>query len=140
MVDPDAGDRLYRNDNNLFTDVTAASGIISNPLGYGLGVAVSDLNNDGWPDLYVTNDYVEEDYLYINNHDGTFSEKLKEEMGHLSNFSMAAISPISIMMDGPTSSLLICCPKITGGRNCFICPIIMSCITTRCRTVSITSS
>ena len=88
MVDPDAGDRLYRNDNNVFTDVTTASGIISNPLGYGLGVSVSDLNNDGWPDLYVTNDYVEEDYLYINNHDGTFTEKLKDEIRHLSNFSM----------------------------------------------------
>ena len=88
MVDPDAGDRLYRNDNNVFKDVTIKAGIISNPLGYGLGVSVSDLNNDGWPDLYVTNDYVEEDYLYINNHDGTFTEKLKEQMGHLSNFSM----------------------------------------------------
>src|SRR5215213_2121828 len=88
MIDPDAGDRLYRNDNNVFTDVTTSSGIISNPLGYGLGVSVSDLNNDGWPDLYVTNDYVEEDYLYINNHDGTFSEKLKEQLGHISNFSM----------------------------------------------------
>ena len=88
MVDPDAGDRLYRNDNNIFTDVTIPSGIISNPLGYGLGVSVSDINNDGWPDLYVTNDYVEEDYLYINNHDGTFSEKLKDEFGHISNFSM----------------------------------------------------
>ncbi|MEO6288584.1 MAG: CRTAC1 family protein, partial [Ginsengibacter sp.] len=88
MVDYDAGDRLYRNNNNIFTDVTVASGIISNPLGYGLGVSVSDINNDGWPDLYVTNDYVEEDYLYINNRDGTFSEKLKDEVGHLSNFSM----------------------------------------------------
>lgn len=88
MIDPDAGDRLYRNDNNIFTDVTIQSGIISNPLGYGLGVSVSDINNDGWPDLYITNDYVEEDYLYINNHNGTFSEKLKEEIGHLSNFSM----------------------------------------------------
>jgi hypothetical protein len=88
MVDPDAGDRLYRNDNNVFKDVTIEAGIISNPLGYGLGVSVSDLNNDGWPDLYVTNDYVEEDYLYINNHDGTFSERLEEQMGHLSNFSM----------------------------------------------------
>ncbi|HZI54662.1 MAG TPA: VCBS repeat-containing protein, partial [Chitinophagaceae bacterium] len=88
MVDPDAGDRLYRNDSNTFTDVTIASGIISNPLGYGLGVSVSDVNNDGWPDLYVTNDYVEEDYLYINNRDGTFSEKIKEQFGHLSNFSM----------------------------------------------------
>lgn len=88
MVDPDAGDRLYRNDNNIFTDVTALSGIISNPLGYGLGVSVSDVNNDGWPDMYVTNDYVEEDYLYINNRNGTFSEKVKETFGHLSNFSM----------------------------------------------------
>ena len=88
MVDADAGDRLYRNDNNVFTDITIAAGIISNPLGYGLGVAVSDINNDGWPDLYVTNDYVEEDYLYINNRDGTFSERIKEQFGHLSNFSM----------------------------------------------------
>src|SRR4030095_9519502 len=88
MIDPDAGDHLYRNDNNVFTDVTIRFCIISNPLGYGLGVSVSDINNDGWPDLYVTNDYVEEDYLYINNHDGTFSEKLKDEFGHISNFSM----------------------------------------------------
>ena len=88
MVDPDAGDRLYRNDKNLFTDVTLDAGIISNPLGYGLGISVSDINNDGWPDLYITNDYVEEDYMYINNHNGTFTEKLKDELGHLSNFSM----------------------------------------------------
>ncbi len=88
MVDEDAGDRLYRNDNNVFTDITLQSGIISNPLGYGLGVSVSDLNNDGWPDLYITNDYVEEDYMYINNRNGTFTEKIKESLGHLSNFSM----------------------------------------------------
>jgi len=88
MVDPDAGDRLYRNDNNKFTDVTVASGIISNPLGYALGVSVSDLNNDGWPDLYVSNDYVEEDYLYINNRNGTFAESLRDCFGHISNFSM----------------------------------------------------
>jgi hypothetical protein len=81
MIDPDAGDRLYRNDNNMFTDVTIQSGIISNPLGYGLAVSVSDINRDGWPDLYVTNDYVEEDYLYINNHNGTFSEKFKGGTG-----------------------------------------------------------
>jgi enediyne biosynthesis protein E4 len=88
MIDPDAGDRLYRNDNNFFTDVTTQSGIISNPLGYGLGVSVSDFNNDGWPDMYVTNDYVEEDYMYINNRDGTFTNRAKEDFGHLSNFSM----------------------------------------------------
>jgi enediyne biosynthesis protein E4 len=90
MVDPDAGDRLYRNDNNHFTDVTLAAGIVSNPLGYGLSVTVSDINNDGWPDLYVTNDYVEEDYLYINNGNGTFTDRLKEQIGHISNFSMGA--------------------------------------------------
>lgn len=88
MIDPEAGDRLYRNDNNVFTDVTLNAGILSNPLGYGLGVSVADINNDGWPDLYVTNDYVEEDYLYINNRNGTFSERLKEQLGHISNFSM----------------------------------------------------
>ena len=88
MVDADAGDRLYRNDNNHFTDVTIQSGIISNPLGYGLGINISDINKDGWPDVYVTNDYVEEDYIYINNKNGTFKECLKDQLGHISNFSM----------------------------------------------------
>lgn len=99
MIDPDAGDRLYRNDlissssvgskgDVRFTDVTVQAGIISNPLGYGLGIAISDVNNDGWPDLYVSNDYVEEDYLYINNGNGTFTDRLKEQLGHISNFSM----------------------------------------------------
>ena len=88
MVDPDAGDRLYENKNGIFEDVTIKAGIISNPLGYGLGVSVADINNDGWPDLYVTNDYVEEDYLYINNKNGTFKESLKSAFGHISNFSM----------------------------------------------------
>jgi enediyne biosynthesis protein E4 len=90
MVDEGAGDRLYRNDGNKFTDVTITAGIISNPLGYGLAAIASDINNDGWTDLYVTNDYVEEDYLYINNGDGTFSESLKQQLGHISNFSMGA--------------------------------------------------
>ncbi len=88
MIDEDAGDRLYRNDNGHFTNVTAEANIISNPLGYGLGINISDINNDGWPDIYVSNDYVEEDYLYINNKDGTFTESLKNEIGHISNFSM----------------------------------------------------
>ncbi len=88
MVDADAGDRLYQNNNGKFTNVTQLAGIISNPIGYGLGVGISDFNNDGWPDIYVSNDYVEEDYLYINNHDGSFRECLKEQLGHLSNFSM----------------------------------------------------
>jgi hypothetical protein len=88
MVDADAGDRLYENNNGKFSDVTLKSGIISNPIGYGLGVAISDLNGDGWPDIYISNDYVEEDYLYINNQNGTFSNKLKQQLDVLSNFSM----------------------------------------------------
>ena len=88
MIDADAGDRLYENTNGKFTDVTLKAGIISNPIGYGLGIAITDINNDGWPDMYVTNDYIEEDYLYINNKNGTFTESLKQQVGHLSNFSM----------------------------------------------------
>ncbi|MEO8795905.1 MAG: VCBS repeat-containing protein [Daejeonella sp.] len=88
MVDPDAGDRLYENINGIFVDISRKAGIISNPLGYGLGINVSDVNNDGWPDLYISNDYVEEDYLYINNKNRTFTESLKSELGHISSFSM----------------------------------------------------
>ena len=88
MVDPDAGDRLYENVNGKFVDISRKAGIISNPLGYGLGINISDINNDGYPDIYITNDYVEEDYLYINNKNGGFTESLKSAFGHLSNFSM----------------------------------------------------
>jgi len=88
QMDEDAGDRLYENTGKKFIDVTIRAGIISNPIGYGLGVVVTDTNNDGWPDFYVSNDYVEEDYLYINNKDGTFSNKLKDQMTCISNFSM----------------------------------------------------
>ncbi len=88
MVDRDAGDRLYENRDGIFTDVTIKAGIISNPLGYGLGLNIADINGDGWPDIYVSNDYVEEDYMYLNNGNGTFREVLKTSLGHLSNFSM----------------------------------------------------
>ena len=88
MTDKFAGDKLFRNDGGRFTEVTKAAGIRNNPLGFGLGVAASDLNGDGWLDLYVSNDYTEEDYLYINNGDGTFREDLKNCLGHISNFSM----------------------------------------------------
>jgi hypothetical protein len=88
LVDPDAGDRLYENVNGKFIDISRKAGIISNPLGYGLGINIADINNDGWPDIYITNDYVEEDYLYINHKDGTFKESLQAAVGHLSNFSM----------------------------------------------------
>ncbi|WP_198315850.1 VCBS repeat-containing protein [Chitinophaga tropicalis] len=83
-----AGNKLYRNDNQHFTEVSRQAGIIQNPLTFGLGVAVADVNKDGWQDLYVTNDYNERDYLYINNHNGTFTEDARNCFGHLSHFSM----------------------------------------------------
>lgn len=84
------GDKLFRNDGERFTDVTDKAGIISNVLGFGLAVTLSDLNNDGWLDIYVSNDYNEEDYLYINQQDGTFKESLREHFGHVSFYSMGA--------------------------------------------------
>ncbi len=72
-----SGDRLYRNDgNNKFTDVTKESKINSSAISYGLGIGVSDIDLDGWPDIYVGNDFHENDYLYINQHNGTFNEDL----------------------------------------------------------------
>ena len=88
MVDPDAGDHLYENRNGKFENITQQAGIKSNPLGYGLGLNIADINGDGWPDIYVSNDYVEEDYLYLNEKNGTFKEVLKEQICHISNFSM----------------------------------------------------
>ncbi len=82
------GDCLFRNDNGKFTNVSNEAGIIQNTLGFGLGISIGDLNQDGWPDIYVGNDYIEQDYLYYNNGDGTFSEQLKSKIGHTSNFSM----------------------------------------------------
>jgi hypothetical protein len=82
------GAKLYRNDGDHFTDVTAQAGIYSPDIAFGLGVVVADVNNDGWPDIYVANDFSERDYLYINNRDGTFSEVLDKQMPVLSYFSM----------------------------------------------------
>jgi len=82
------GDKLMRNDGGKFIDVSEEAGIFGGVNGYGLGIAVSDLNQDGWPDMYVGNDFHEDDYYYINNQDGTFTESLKQYFGHTSRFSM----------------------------------------------------
>ncbi|HSC36787.1 MAG TPA: CRTAC1 family protein, partial [Chitinophagaceae bacterium] len=85
---PLSGDRLYRNDNGRFTDVTAAAGINSSVIGYGLGVAVADINMDGYPDIYVGNDFHENDYMYINQKNGSFREELTSHTMHSSQFTM----------------------------------------------------
>ncbi|MEJ7770066.1 MAG: VCBS repeat-containing protein, partial [Chitinophagaceae bacterium] len=93
---PDAasGDKLFRNETsngkNFFVDVTAAAGIFNGRIGYGLNAIVNDFNNDGWPDIYVSNDFNEEDYYYLNNGNGSFSELNKQAFGHESHFSMGS--------------------------------------------------
>lgn len=84
------GSKLYRNTDGKFTDVTDGAGLISNVLSFGLGIAVSDINGDGWLDLYVSNDFNEEDYLYTNNRNGTFTNTLPMVMDHVSLFSMGS--------------------------------------------------
>jgi hypothetical protein len=84
------GDKLYRNDGNRFTDVSAQAGIYGSVIGFGLGVTVGDVNNDGWQDIYVSNDFFERDYLYINQRNGAFKEMLEEQMMSISNASMGA--------------------------------------------------
>ncbi|MCB0595342.1 MAG: VCBS repeat-containing protein [Lewinellaceae bacterium] len=85
---PLAGDKLMRNDGGRFTDVTLKAGILSTVVGYGLGLATGDVDLDGWPDIYIGNDFHENDYLYINQKDGTFKEMLNDQMMHTSRFSM----------------------------------------------------
>lgn len=84
------GDKLMRNDNNHFTDVSEQAGIYGSVIGFGLGATVGDINKDGWPDLYVSNDFFERDYLYINNQNGSFKECLTEQIKSISGASMGA--------------------------------------------------
>lgn len=83
-----SGSRFYRNDKGFFKDITRQAGIQSSALSYGLGAGIADINQDGWPDIYVSNDYAVPDRLYINNKNGGFMEVSDEQIGHTSNFSM----------------------------------------------------
>ena len=93
--DPEGGNKLYRNDLQAdgslrFVDVSEEAGIYGSSIGFGLGVTIGDVNRDGWLDIYVSNDFFERDYLYLNNGDGTFRESLTESMGEISLSSMGA--------------------------------------------------
>lgn len=85
---PFFGNALYRNDNNSFVDVSESAGIFGGGLNFGLGVAISDFNQDGLPDIYVSNDYEEQDFLYLNKGDGTFLDATEKAFGHISKYSM----------------------------------------------------
>ena len=84
------GDHLYRNDNGHFTEVTQQAGIHGSLMSFGLGITVGDVNGDHYPDIYVSNDFFERDYLYINQHDGTFKDELDSRVLHTSYASMGA--------------------------------------------------
>jgi len=84
------GDKLLRNDDGKFVDVSEEAGIYGSLIGFGLGVTVGDINHDQLPDIYVSNDFYERDYLYINNGNGTFTESIKTWVAHLSIASMGA--------------------------------------------------
>ncbi|MDX1542939.1 MAG: VCBS repeat-containing protein [Christiangramia sp.] len=84
----ESGDKLFLNENGKFTNITEKAGIYGGANSYGLGLSTADFNNDGYTDIYVGNDFHEDDYYYLNNGDGTFTESLKSNFGHVSRFSM----------------------------------------------------
>jgi len=101
-----SGDKLLRNDGNVFTDVSEQAGIFGGANGYGLGIATADFDQNGYTDIYVSNDFHEDDYYYLNNGDGTFTESLKQHFGHTSRFSMGSdVSDIN--HDGYTDLLTL---------------------------------
>ncbi len=87
---PYFGNKLYRNDNMKFMEVSKEAGIHGGGLNFGLSASLSDINMDNWPDIYVTNDYDEQDYCYINNKNGTFREVSHDILGHMSKSSMGS--------------------------------------------------
>lgn len=90
IPDPEGGNRLLKNENGKYVDVSQQAGIYSSKIGFGLGVTIGDINQDGWSDMFVSNDFFEKDYLYINNQDGTFTESLEQMMREISLGSMGA--------------------------------------------------
>lgn len=93
------GDKLYRNDNGTFLDVSKEAGIYGSVIGFGLGVVVSDLDKDGWQDLYISNDFFERDYIYMNNGDGTFGEEL-EKMVKATSLTSMGVDAADLTGDG----------------------------------------
>ena len=87
-TDERAGNKLFENQKGHFVDVSKKAGIFQYPLTFGLGMVVADVNQDGWPDIYVTNDYNEPDYLYINQKNGQFKDETQARFQHLAQFSM----------------------------------------------------
>ena len=84
----DGSDRLFRNDNNRYVNISEKAGVLNKT--WGLSASIGDFNNDNWPDIYVTNDFLEPDFLYINNQDGTFTDQLQEHFNHISANSMGS--------------------------------------------------
>ncbi len=88
IYDPNGGNKLYKNIGGRFVDVTVEAGIYGSAIGFGLGASVGDINKDGWPDIYIANDFFEKDYLYYNNKNGTFTEAIETSMAEMSQGSM----------------------------------------------------
>ncbi len=80
--------KLYKNDNNHFIDISSKAGLHQSAFSYGLGAGIADFNTDGWQDIYVSNDYSAPDFLYMNNGDGTFTDKLNNAINHTSLYTM----------------------------------------------------
>ena len=111
VSDPSESDKLYRNEGDHFVDATQAAGVLN--YGLTLGLSVADFNNDGWPDLYVSNDFNSSDYLYINQQDGSFANKLTTYTGHTSNFGMGT-DAADINNDGLTDLIQL---DMMGSTN-----------------------